>query len=401
MRASVLASAICASLLLCTAPGVSRAQDSTSATEKAWYDRLTFRGYAQFRYNRLLETNELLKCPTCDRSIGANGGFFLRRARLAMLYEVNDHITVSIQPDFSSEVGGRENTLVLRQYFADLYFDSARTLRARIGQSEVPTGFEALQSSGRRTPLDRSDAMESTTPGEQELGVFFYWTPSAVKRRIRTLATSQLKGAGDYGAVALGVYNGQGGNRAEANDERHVVARIAYPFIVRGQYVEVNAHALAGTYTIATGQRAPGVGGDDDFADRRVGGSLIIYPQPLGLQEEWTVGRGPQYDATTNSIEDRSLRGGYAMMSYSFDFAGPPRVVAYARAQYFQGGFKTDPDARSSVVHEYEPGLEWTLNEGLEFTAAYAISDRLYRDSVAPNNHQRGQFLRLQAQVSF
>src|SRR5215212_12283273 len=167
MRASV-PRAVCALLSICTVPALAHAQDSV-ATKKAWYDRLTFRGYAQFRYNRLLETNELLKCSTCDRSIGANGGFFLRRARLAITAEVNDRITVSIQPDFSSEVGGRENTLVLRQYFADIYLDDARTLRTRIGQSEVPTSFEALQSSTRRSPLDRADAMESSTPGEQEL----------------------------------------------------------------------------------------------------------------------------------------------------------------------------------------------------------------------------------------
>src|SRR5215207_5180562 len=127
MRASVLASVICASLLLCTAPGVSRAQDSTSATEKAWYDRLTFRGYAQFRYNRLLETNELLRCPTCDRSIGENGGFLLRRARLIVSGRVTDRISMSFQSDFASEVGGRENTAVLRHYYADIYLDSAKT----------------------------------------------------------------------------------------------------------------------------------------------------------------------------------------------------------------------------------------------------------------------------------
>ena len=399
MRASVVR-AVCGLLALCTIPALSRAQDSV-ATNRAWYDRLTFRGYAQFRYNRLLETNELLKCSTCDRSIGANGGFALRRARLVMTGVVNDRITVSIQPDFSSEVGGKENTLVLRQYFADIYLDSAHTLRTRIGQSEVPTSFEALQPSSRRAPLDRSDAMESSAPGEQDLGVFLYWTPAAAKGRFRHLATSRLKGTGDYGVVGLGVFNGQGGNRAEANDAPHVIARVAYPFPVRGQYVEVSAHAFTGTYTIANGQRATGVGGSNDFDDRRVGGSFVLYPQPVGIQAEWTTGRGPQYDSLTNSIEDQSVRGGYTTLSYAFSGTGSHRLVAYARAQYFKGSFKTDPDARSSVVHEYEPGLEWALNDGLELTAAYAISERLYRDSASPDNRQRGRFLRLQAQVSF
>ena len=88
-------------------------------------------------------------------------------------------------------------------------------------------------------------------------------------------------------------------------------------------------------------------------------------------------------------------------MSYEWEGPGERRVVAYARAQYFQGAFKTDPDARSSVVHEYEPGIEWNVQSGFELTAAYAISDRLYRDSATPDNHQKGRFLRLQAQFSF
>ena len=75
--------------------------------------------------------------------------------------------------------------------------------------------------------------------------------------------------------------------------------------------------------------------------------------------------------------------------------------MAYARTQYFPGAFKTDPDARSSVVHEYEPGIEWNIEDGFELTAAYAISDRLASDSAMPNNHQKGRFLRLQAQFSF
>jgi hypothetical protein len=400
MRVSVIARAVCAALTLAAVSRTSRAQDSTGA-DRPWYDRLSVRGYGQLRYNRLLETNEKLKCPTCDRSIGENGGFFLRRARLAISAQVNDRVSVSIQPDFASEVGGRENTLVLRHYYADIYLDSARTFRARVGQSEVPTGFEALQSSSRRAPLDRSDAIESAAPGEQDLGVFFFWTPAFAKRRFHDLATPRLKGTGDYGVVTLGVYNGQGGNRAEMNDTPHILARVSYPFRIGAQHAEANAYAFTGTYTIASSQRATGVGGDDDFTDRRIGGAIVLFPQPLGLQAEWSAGRGPEYDATTNAIVGRPVRGGYALMSYEWGGAGSHRVVAYARAQYFHGSFKTDPDARASVVHEYEPGVEWNVEDGFELTAGYAISDRLYSDSAAPNNHQTGRFLRLQAQFSF
>jgi hypothetical protein len=385
---------------MCSLATEAHAQDSTAA-ERPWYDRLSIRGYAQFRYNRLLETNEHLKCSTCDRSIGENGGFFLRRARLVVTGKVNDRISISIQPDFASDVGGRENALVLRHYYADVYLDSAKSFRARFGQSEVPTGFEALQSSSRRAPFDRADAMESATPGEQDLGVFLMWAPGALKRRLRDLQTNALKGTGDYGIVSVGAYNGQGGNRAEMNDAPHVVARIAYPFRIGKHDIEVDVYGFKGTYTIANGQRATGVGGEDDFDDHRVGGAFIFYPQPFGIQAEWSVGRGPVYDTPTNSILDRPVRGGYAMGSYSLKLAGAQRLIAYGRAQYFNGAFKTDPDARSSVVHEYEPGLEWIIDNGLELTAAYVTSVRNYSDSASPDNHQRGQFLRLQAQVSF
>jgi hypothetical protein len=400
MRAFLLRGAACAVVAVCSLSSEMRAQDSTAST-RPWYDRLSFRGYAQFRYNRLFETNEKLKCLTCDRSIGENGGFFLRRARLAISAQVNDRISVSIQPDFSTEVGGKENSLVLRHYYADIYFDSAHTIKARVGQSEVPSGFEALQSSSRRLPLDRSDAMESATPGEQDLGVFVFWTPASAKKLFKDLATPSLKGTGDYGLVSVGVYNGEGGNRPEMNDTPHAIARIAYPFRVGAQYVEADAYAYAGTYTLLTGQRGTGVGGDIDFKDRRVGGAFVVYPQPVGVQLEWSAGPSPEYDAVTNSIVDKTVRGGYGLISYKLREHGARRVFAYARAQYFHGAFKTDPDARGSVVHEYEPGLEWNVEDGFEVTAAYAISDRLYRDSAAPDNRQKGRFVRLQAQFSF
>ncbi len=398
MHASALR-ALCASLAVLTLASVAGAQDST-AKDEPWYDRLSIRGYGQFRYNRLLETNEKLKCSTCDRSIGENGGFLLRRARLIVSGRINDRISMSFQSDFASEVGGRENTAVLRHYYVDIYLDSAKTIRARIGQSEIPTGFEAIQSSSRRAPFDRADAMESAAPGEQDLGVFFMWTPQGAKQRLRDFATNRLKGTGDFGVITVGAYNGQGGNRAELNDEPHVLARVAYPFRFGSQTVELGAYAYTGTYTIASSQRGAGVGGADDFDDRRAGGLLVLYPQPIGVQAEWTVGKGPQYDAATTSITDRSLRGGYVMLSYPL-LTGSRQLFAYTRAQYYQGSVKTDPDARRSVVHEYEPGLEWSLGSAFKITAAYTFSDRFYQDSAAPDNDQKGRFLRLQAQFSF
>jgi hypothetical protein len=62
------------------------AQTKPSETSpKKWFEKIQLRGYAQLRYNRLFETNPALKCDQCDKSLGENGGFFLRRGRLICL----------------------------------------------------------------------------------------------------------------------------------------------------------------------------------------------------------------------------------------------------------------------------------------------------------------------------
>jgi hypothetical protein len=41
-----------------------------------WYDKVRLRGYAQLRYNGLIQTNRDLTCEQCDRSWGGDGEFF-------------------------------------------------------------------------------------------------------------------------------------------------------------------------------------------------------------------------------------------------------------------------------------------------------------------------------------
>ena len=49
---------------------------------KKWFESINLRGYAQVRYNGLLQTNEDLECEQCDKSWGGENGFFFRRVRL-------------------------------------------------------------------------------------------------------------------------------------------------------------------------------------------------------------------------------------------------------------------------------------------------------------------------------
>ena len=55
----------------------------------------------------------------------------------------------------------------------------------------------------------------------------------------------------------------------------------------------------------------------------------------------------------------------------------------------------------SAVVRELEVGAEWLPWEALELTAAYVVADRRYEDALRPDNRQKGQLLRLQAQLNY
>ena len=368
---------------------------------RPWYERLSLRGYTQVRYNRLLETNPDLTCPQCDRSIGRGGGFLVRRARLVLSGDVSDRVSVYIQPDFATEVSGTLHLGQIRDAYFDLFLDRGKTFRLRVGQSKVPFGWENLQSSSNRLPLDRADPLNSALPNERDLGVFAYWAPEKIRQRFRTLTDSGLKGTGDYGLVGVGAYNGQTANRPEANSSLHTVLRVSYPFrLANGQFIEVGVQGYTGRFVIPSGNRTEGVTGASEFRDERAAVTLVVYPQPFGLQAEWNVGQGPEVDPAARNIDTRGLEGGYVQAMYRAQFAGQT-LTPFIRGQRYEGGKKLETDARSYRMRELEVGAEWLPIAAFELTAMYTISDRRYEDAENPVNRQRGQLLRLQAQFNY
>jgi hypothetical protein len=398
-----------AGALAAQAPGESRSDSTTHERQapaqarpasRPWYDRLSLRGYAQIRYNRLFESNARLTCAQCDRSIGNNGGIFLRRGRLVVSGDVSNRVSVYIQPDFGSDAAGAQHYLQLRDAYFDLWLDGAKEHRLRFGQSKVPFGFENLQSSSNRLPLDRSDPLNSAVPNERDFGLLYQWATSAARRNFRILTDSGLKGTGDYGIFAFGVVNGQTANRAEANNSLHTFARVSYPFrLASGQFVEVGVSGYTGRFVVPT--RTTGVGADPEYDDRRMALSFTWYAQPLGLVGEWNWGEGPEYVAATNRIESRHLHGGFVQAMYRWQAHGQT-IQPFARAQFYTGGKKLEQDARHHEVHEYEGGVEWLPVPAFELTAEYARSDRLVMDGTLTSpNRQKGGFLRLQAQFNY
>ncbi len=370
---------------------------------KKWFENISIRGYAQFRYNRLLETNENLGCEQCDRSWGDDGGFSIRRMRIIFFGQVNKNVYFYVQPDFaSSPTSDRLHFGQLRDAYVDLGLDKDNEFRFRIGQSKVPYGFENMQSSQNRIPLDRNDALNSAVANERDLGVFFYWAPKNKRKLFSSLVNDGLKGSGDYGIFAFGLYNGQIANSPELNDEPHVVTRLTYPFEYKKQLVEVGIQAYTGKYVLPKSNLTSGVKtiSDLNYLDQRIAATFVLYPKPFGILAEYNIGNGPRFNKNTGSIEEMPLEGGYITLSY-LKKINNQILIPFMRYQYYNGGKKHEKDARSYVVNDFEFGGEWQVNKNFEFLVNYTISKRRYEDFAKQDNFQKGNLLRIQAQLNF
>ncbi len=376
---------------------------NTPKVEKKWYDQLFLRGYFQFRYNRLLETNDQLSCEQCDKSWGQGGGFFMRRIRLVFSAQVSERVLVYIQPDFASSPGNdRLNFGQLRDAYVDIGVDAKSEFRFRVGQSKNPYGFENLQSSQMRLPLDRADAINSAILNERDLGILFFWAPTAKRNLFRDLVNKGLKSSGDYGIAGIGIFNGQNANNPDANKNTHIVGRISYPFFIKKQIVEIGVQGYTGKYTLNKSNLSTQVKYREDltYTDQRIASSFILYPQPFGLQAEYNIGVGPEFNKATDSIETKPLRGGYVMVMLSCNIR-QQHFMPFVRYQYYDGGKKHEKDARSYTINDVELGVEWQPTKYLELVATYTIARRSFEDSSKPDNYQKGSLLRLQAQISF
>jgi hypothetical protein len=142
------------------------------------------------------------------------------------------------------------------------------------------------------------------------------------------------------------------------------------------------------------------INSDFTYKDQRAAATLVLYPQPFGIQAEYNIGRGPEFNKLTDSIEVKNLHGGYVTLSYLQKIKNHT-FIPFVRAHYFEGGKKHETDARSYVVKELEIGIEWQPAKSFELVVMYTTSDRIYEDFSLRNNHQKGSLLRLQAQVNF
>jgi len=401
---------------------------AAAAKPKPWYEKFRIRGYTQFRYSDLVQIDHGSARPNHagDASISDDDTFLIRRARLILFGDVSPHLFVYFQPDFvNTPPGSRDQNHFpqIRDWYGDVYVDTDKQYRFRVGQSKVPYGWENLQSSSNRLPFDRNDAFNSATKNERDLGVFFYWTPLWAQKLYREINDKRLKHSGNYGVFGFGAYDGQGGSLGEQNNELHIVSRFNVPFqLPNGQYLEAAIQGYTGRYVVLGSRIRPlGLGTSDiipagtkeggnpgGLLDQRLGWSFIWYPQPLGFQAEWTIGRGPALNEEQTALERRSVYGGYAMALYRIDSSWG-RFFPFVRWQYFRGGYRSFDNAPFTTIDEWNIGIEWQIRREFELSFEYLITDRTnlraISSSSAVSRASYGQFdgqvARIQFQVNY
>lgn len=416
--------------------GVQKKKEKSFSTSK-----VNLRGYVQIRNTTMLGGDDGVNLWS-DRSVGddrslgdQDKNFLIRRARIIVFGDVGDRLSYYIQPDFASSIGGTTNSNAsgagnfaqLRDAYGDIYLTKNRVHRIRVGQSKVPFGFENLQSSQNRLALDRADALNSAVRDERDLGAFYYFTPEATQAMFKEIQDMGLKHSGNYGQFGIGLYNGQGANARDRNDNNHVVARYTHPWKTEtGQYYEVGIQAYKGDYVSTTGayrtnrntaqvgainaaqpavaangatlaaaagcvaiptaaQSAAGIRATctprtsnsdrNGISDERVGISLMMYPQPFGLQAEWNWGKTPGLDMASNTVKEQNLHGGYVQAMYKIDnfkvFETNGVLIPFVRWQYFDGFNKAETNSPENHVNDWEIGAEWQIAPEVELVAYY------------------------------
>jgi hypothetical protein len=381
---------------------------------KAWYDKLTLRGYTQMRMNHIVSGDATAPAGISrlrtigDGDVRADNGVSFRRLRLVLQGDLNDYVSVYFQPDFAASVSNqsvgerREGTASLRDMYADVFPTGDKSFRIRLGQSKVPFGWENLQSSSNRLALDRTDAINSAASGERDMGVVAYYTPARVQTIWDRLSADGQKLFGSYGAVGLGVFNGQGLNRTETNDNLMMVGMVTSPFELDGLGLDGQVFEIGGSVMrnrinpeVRTGGVSP-----VSYKDNRVGVHAVLYPQPIGVQAEWNWGTGPEFDPATGRIEERPLDGGYVQLMGRVKESPLGPFYPFARWQYYRGGFKAAVNAPRLETEELELGFEFLPTPALELTATYGFASRKEADERRFGQAE-GQILRLQAQWNY
>jgi len=384
-----------------------RASESQFISSPRWFERINMNGYVQFRYST--RSDAKLTNPQGE-SLSNNHpqDFFFRRIRMVLQGQTSDRTSFFFQAAHEGN-GFRAQELELVDMRGDYYLTLDKVHRIVYGLHRVPNSFDTYRSSSQRQELDRGEAVQTGAPGERDLGLAYYWSPKIAQERFNQLAAYH-NGPGDYGVFGLMVYNGQGRSATELNKDKHLGAKLAYPFqLPNGRLLETGVLGFTGEYIVAgTGsptstssnrcyKNLSGTG--CAIQDKRVTAYIWSPPQPWGVMAEYTVGRGPERDET-GIVREQELHGGYAQLNYTWRYSDIGMLTPYARYGYYHGGMKNVTAAAADNTM-WNLGLVWEPDTHLRLVSEYSIHNRLDTTNIRFNTPQEefnGQMLRFQIQ---
>ncbi len=380
-----------------------------SPKETPWYEKLSIDGYTQVRFTEQLNDAAYLTGGLpADRSVSSAESFVIRRGRFKIAGDVG-RVYLYSQLDFAANNGGSTFALQARDLYADVALDEAKEHRVRVGLSKVPYGWVNLQSSQNRLAMERPEALNSAVEGERDQGVYYMYASKETRDLFKSLVKDGLKGSGDYGVFTVGGFGGSGLNRADNNGEPHLLARLSYPWkSASGQIYEAGVGAYSGRFKVTTdGVRTantlaayPGEVADG-FKDRRAFATFVMYPQPFGIEAEWTTGQGPQMDDANTVVNLGSLHGGYILANYRIQ-SGLSEYIPFVRWNYFDGARKFATNAPKMCVNEIDIGIEWQWRKECELTLMYTMSnERSNSSTTAPAIITDSRRLALQLQFNY
>jgi hypothetical protein len=397
--------------------------------EAAWYEKLSIDGYTQVRHTEQMNDAAYLTGGLpADRSVDSNQSLIIRRGRFKLSGDFG-RVYLYTQWDVAASVdsgNSRNFGLQTRDIYADIALDEAKEHRVRIGVSKVPYGWVNLQSSQNRLQMERPEALNSAVEGERDQGIYYMYANTEDRALFKSLVKDGFKGSGDYGVFTAGFYSGAGLNRADNNGEVHSIVRLSKPWVAAsGQMYEAGLGAYAGRFKVTTAatnsENSVTIPGgtsltnltnninandrrdlSDGFVDRRAAATFIMYPQPWGIEAEWTTGQGPQLTDDRLSITTQSLQGGYIMVNYRHKYGEQSEFIPYVRWNYFDGARKFATNAPKMVVNEIDLGFEWQWRKEVELQLQYTLADERSNTSTAnPTVISASRRLALQLQFNY
>ena len=99
-----------------------------------------------------------------------------------------------------------------------------------------------------------------------------------------------------------------------------------------------------------------------------------MFPQPWGIEAEWTTGQGPQLSDDRTTIGESHLEGGYIQTSYRYQYGEASEFIPFVRWNYYDGARKFGTNAHKMVVNDLDIGFEWQWRPEVELAMMYSLT---------------------------